>query len=188
MTPGPFALHLTNTFQITNATLSRGRKASHKGFVSLHWNEMPRREDSTLPLRRLKQVLVMLTTCTWLEGTTTSWHTCKYNHESSRWHHFTAPRAGVLEGQSNPELPRGHQSLWMLMVAWWGMVNLAAQKKQWSWLYACKHTIQTPRTASTAQKAKAGKTHYRGKGRRQWGHRENTWDSTEGQTYWKLIL
>lgn len=149
---------------------------------------MPRREDSTLPLRRLEQALVTLTTCTWLEGITTSWHTNKYNHESSRWHYFTAPRAGVLEGQANPELPRGHQSLWMLLVVWWGMVNLAAQKKQCSWLYAYKHTIQTPRTASTAQKAKAGKIHYRGKGRRQWGHRKNTWDSTEGQTYWKLVL
>lgn len=67
----------------------------------------------------------------------------KYNHESSRWPYFTAPRAGI-SWQSNPELPREHQNLWMLLVAWWGMVSLAAQKKQWSWLYTCKHTTQSP--------------------------------------------
>lgn len=82
---------------------------------------MPRREDSTVPLKTMEQVLLTLTTCTWPEGTTTSWHTNKYNHESRRWHYFTAPRAGVLEGQSNPELSRGHQSLWMLLVVWGGM-------------------------------------------------------------------
>lgn len=124
---------------------------------------MPRKEDSIIPLRRLEQ-LVTLTTCTWLEGTCTSWHINKHNkyHESSRWHYFTAPRASALGGQFNPELPREHQSIWMLLVIWSRMVNLAAQEKQWSWLYTCKNIPQPPHTISTAQKTKAWKTHYRG--------------------------